>query len=53
MSEITLNEIRQVEIYIRARSREPIQGYRDSQYGDAYKHLELKSIVIPKSIAVL
>jgi hypothetical protein len=52
-NEITLNEIRQVEITMRSKSFKPIRGYRDPKYGDAYKHMELKSIVIPKSIAVM
>jgi type IV pilus assembly protein PilW len=51
--EITRNEVSQVELYIRARSHDPIRGYRDPQYGDAYKHMELKTIVIPKNIAVM
>lgn len=49
--EINRNEVSQVEIYLRSRSREPIRGYRDSQYGDGYKRMELKTIVIPKNIS--
>jgi type IV pilus assembly protein PilW len=52
-NEITLNEIRHVEITMRTRSAQPIRGYRDPKYGDAYKHMELKGIIIPKSIAVM
>jgi prepilin-type N-terminal cleavage/methylation domain-containing protein len=52
-NEITLNEIREVEVLIRSRSPEPLRGYRDAKYGDAYRHLELKKTVIPKSIAVI
>lgn len=52
-NEITLNEIREVEVTLRARSSQPLRGYRDAKYGDAYKHMELKNAVIPKSIAVL
>ncbi|MHB9031121.1 MAG: prepilin-type N-terminal cleavage/methylation domain-containing protein [Candidatus Latescibacterota bacterium] len=51
--EINRNEVSQVEIYLRTRSREPIRGYEDPEYGDAYKRMELKTIVIPKNIAVL
>ncbi len=52
-NEITLNEIRHVEITMRTRSAKPIRGYRDSKYGDAYKHMELKGIIIPKSVTVM
>jgi type IV pilus assembly protein PilW len=52
-NKITLNEIRHVEITMRTRSAKPIRGYRDSKYGDAYKHMELKGVVIPKSITVM
>lgn len=51
--ELTRNEVSQVEIYIRARSHDPIKGYRNPQYGDAYKRMELRTIVIPKNISVM
>jgi hypothetical protein len=46
-------DIRQIEITLRARSPKPIKNYRDPIYGDGYKRLELKSIVIPKNIVVI
>ena len=46
-------DIRQIEITLRARSPKPIRNYQDPVYGDAYKRLELKSIVIPKNIVVI
>lgn len=52
-NEITLNEIRAVEVTMRTKSAKPLSGYRDSKYGDAYKHMELKSLIIPKSIAIM
>ncbi len=51
--ELTRNEVSQVEIYLRIRSHDPIRGYRDPKYGDAYKHMELKTIVIPKNVSVM
>jgi type IV pilus assembly protein PilW len=51
--EINRNEVSQVEIYLRARSHEPVRGYEDPEYGDGYKRMELKTIVIPKNIAVI
>ncbi|MHB9027395.1 MAG: prepilin-type N-terminal cleavage/methylation domain-containing protein [Candidatus Latescibacterota bacterium] len=52
-TELTLNELSQVEIYLRTRSPEPIKGYQDPKYGDAYKRMELKTNVIPKNIAIM
>ncbi len=52
-SEITMNEVSQVEIYMRARSPQPIRGYRDPVYGDAYKRMELRTMVIPRNISVI
>jgi len=46
-------DIRQIEITLRARSPKPIKNYQDPIYGDGYKRLELKSIVIPKNIVVI
>lgn len=51
--EITRNEVSQVEIYLRARSHDPIPGYTDPKYGDSYRHMDLKTIVIPKNIAAM
>jgi prepilin-type N-terminal cleavage/methylation domain-containing protein len=45
-------DIRQIEITMRARSPKPFRNYHDPVYGDGYKRLELKCIVIPKNIAV-
>jgi prepilin-type N-terminal cleavage/methylation domain-containing protein len=52
-NEITLNEIRAVEVTMRTKSAKAIRGYRDPKYGDAYKHMQLKSLIIPKSIAIM
>ena len=46
-------DIRMIEITIRARSHEPLDDYTDPVYGDAYKRLELKSIVVPKNIIII
>ncbi len=46
-------DIRMVEITIRARSPEPIQGYTDPVYGDSYKRIEMKSVIIPKNITII
>jgi hypothetical protein len=48
-----VNDIRQVEITLRARSSEPLRHYRDHLYGDAYKRIELKSLVIPKNLIII
>ena len=45
-----VEDIRQVEITIRARTPKPIPGYRDPVFGDGYKRLELKITVIPKNL---
>jgi prepilin-type N-terminal cleavage/methylation domain-containing protein len=46
-------DIRQIEITMRARSPKPLKNYRDPIYGDGYKRLEFKSIVIPRNIVVV
>lgn len=46
-------DIRQIEITMRARSPRPLRNYRDPVYGDGYKRLELKSIVIPRNIVIV
>jgi prepilin-type N-terminal cleavage/methylation domain-containing protein len=46
-------DIRQIEITMRARSSRPLRNYRDPVYGDSYKRLELKSIVIPRNIVIV
>lgn len=48
-----ITDIRMIEITIRARSHEPLQGYLDPEYGDAYKRIEMQSVVIPKNITIL
>lgn len=45
-------DIRMIEVRLRARSPEPIRDYIDPEFGDEYKRIELKSIVIPKNITV-
>ncbi|MFC1651109.1 PilW family protein [Candidatus Latescibacterota bacterium] len=47
-----LMDIRMVEISLRLKSPDPIKGYADPVYGDEYKRVELKSIVIPKNIVI-
>ena len=46
-------DIRMIEITIRAQSPEPLPGYTDPVYGDAYKRIEMTSTVIPKNITIL
>jgi prepilin-type N-terminal cleavage/methylation domain-containing protein len=48
-----LVDIRMVEITVRAKSPKPLKGYIDPAYGDAYKRLEMKTIVIPKNITII
>lgn len=45
-----IEDIRQIDITLRARSHNPIRGYRDPVYHDAYKRLQLKTTVIPKNL---
>jgi hypothetical protein len=45
-------DIREIEISLRSRSPEPIQGYRDAVFGDGYKRLAMKTIVIPKNLMI-
>jgi hypothetical protein len=45
-------DIRMIEIDLRLKTPDPIQGYLDPVYGDAHKRVELKSIVIPKNIVI-
>ena len=47
-----LSDIRMVEITLRLKTPDPIQGYLDPVYGDAHKRIELKSIVVPKNIVI-
>jgi prepilin-type N-terminal cleavage/methylation domain-containing protein len=46
-------DIREVEITLRARSPEPIRGYQDVSYGDAYKRIEIKNIIIPQNLVII
>ena len=48
-----LSDVRMLEITLRAMTPEPLKGYEDPVYGDAYKRIELKSIVIPRNIALV
>lgn len=48
-----LMDIRMVEITLRAMTPEPMDGYVDPVFEDAYKRIELKSIVIPKNITAV
>lgn len=48
-----INDIRMMEIYLRARSPNPIKGYIDADYGDSYKRVELRTIVVPKNITLV
>lgn len=43
-------DIRMIEISVRARSPEPLKDYEDPHYGDAYKRLEMKTLVVPQNI---
>jgi type II secretory pathway pseudopilin PulG len=46
-------DIRMIEITIRARTPEPIRDYVDPVYGDAYKRVEMQSVIIPKNITII
>ncbi len=48
-----INDIRMMEIYLRARSPNTIKGYVDADYGDSYKRVELRTIVVPKNITLV
>jgi prepilin-type N-terminal cleavage/methylation domain-containing protein len=45
-----VEDIRQIEVTIRGRTPDPIRGYTDPVYGDAYKRIEMKITVIPKNL---
>ena len=54
--EITADEvydIRMIEITIRARTPDPIDGYTDPVHGDSYKRTEMQSMIIPKNITII
>ncbi len=46
-----MSDIKMIEITILARTHDPIKNYIDPEYGDAYKHIELKAVVRPKLIS--
>lgn len=48
-----LSDIRMVEITIQAMTPTPIHGYIHPVYADAHKRIELKTIVIPRNIAMV
>lgn len=52
-NEVEIYDIRMIEITIRAKTPEPLKNYIDPVYGDAYKRIEFKSVVIPKNIAII
>ncbi len=45
-----VEDIRRIEITVRARTPKPIQGYTDPLYHDSYKRLELRTVIIPKNL---
>ena len=45
-----VEDIRRIEITVRARSEKPIPGYTDPLYHDAYKRIELRTVIIPKNL---
>ena len=45
-----ISDIRLMELTIRSRTPDPIDGYVDPAYGDAYRHLEHKANIIPRNI---
>ncbi len=45
-----VEDIRRIEITVRARSEKPIPGYNDPLYHDAYKRIELRTVIIPKNL---
>ncbi len=46
-------DVREIEVYLRARSPKPVDGYHDAAYGDGYRRIELKTMVIPKNIIII
>jgi len=48
-----VSDIRMIEVSIIAKSPDPLKGYIDPAYGDPYKRIPLKSIVIPKNIVII
>jgi hypothetical protein len=46
-------DIRMIEVTIRARSQEPLRDYVDTEYGDAYKRIVLRSMVVPKNLVIM
>lgn len=48
-----LGDVRMVEISIIARTPDPIKDYIDPVYGDSYKRVELKTVVIPKNVILV
>ncbi len=48
-----VSDIRMMEISLRARTPDPIQGYRNPVYDDEYKRIVLRSNIIPKNITLV
>lgn len=46
-------DIRMVEVTVRAKTPKELKNYVDPIYGDAYKRIEFKSVVIPKNITII
>jgi hypothetical protein len=49
-SPVNVEDIRLMEITLRAMTPDPLQGYVDPVYGDSHKRIQLKTVVIPKNI---
>lgn len=48
-----VSDIRMMELSLRARTPDPLQGYRDPVYDDEYKRIVLRSNVIPRNITLV
>ncbi len=46
-------DLREIEVFLRARSPKQINGYQDTEHGDGYKRIELKTMVIPKNLIII
>jgi hypothetical protein len=45
-----VEDIRLMELTLRAMTPNPLPDYKDPVYGDSHKRIELKTVVIPKNI---
>ncbi|MBN1292556.1 MAG: type II secretion system protein [Candidatus Latescibacteria bacterium] len=46
-------DIREIEMTLRSKTSEPIPNYIDPVYGDGYRRVEIKGLVIPQNIVII